>query len=482
MSQVRFPRALLTRALLLEGLLLGVLLFGAPLPNVLAQAQDTPPTGPAQIMNRANQGREQRGMKQATAAGDKAAEAVPQAAPAHGTSAPAPLAAPSEATAAPVAAPGATPHAVDSSKPTADPAPELPKGTLQIDVVDASGKPYANGEIVLGVMQSMGGRTEERAKTDANGRYTFRALAVGSGQAYRVNVVSGGAKFSSNPFRLPDDSGFRVRIPLSATTRDDKLVFSAIGQTVVELRDDRLHITQQARVANAGQGVYVLPSEGMLVKLPEGFTAFQWQDQMTDQRGTEVVGQGFRIKGSIPPGTFSLAWTFDMPREGASARIPVAMPFRTYTYRVIAEAPEGLTLRVTDFPKAEPVKDDGRNLLFAQVRRAPPEPALGAITVRIDGIPGPGPGRWVAVALFTLAVLLGLWRALRSTENPAMIADRKRVLAERKTLLLDAARQIEAEHARGEIGPQFHGRKLDEIETQLAMVLRDEATLTPAAR
>ncbi len=471
------PRAssaqVMLRCLALQAAVAGTLLF-VP----VARAQDTPPTGPAQIMNRANQGREQRDAARANAAGDKAAAAAPQAATPQAKSAQSTNAPPAQPTAE-AAAPSADPHspAADTSKPTADPALELFKGTLQIDVVDAAGLPYT-GEIVLGVMQSMGGRSEERAKTDASGRYTFRALAVGSGQAYRVNVVTGGAKFSSNPFRLPDDSGFRVRIPLGKTTRDDQLIFSAIGQTVVELRDDRLHITQQARVANAGEAVYVLPGDGMLVTLPSGFTAFQWQDVMTDQHATEVAGKGFRIKGSIPPGTFSLAWTFDVPRAGPSARIPVSMPFRTYTYRVISEAPEGLTLRVTDFPEAERIKDDGRNLLFTQVRRAPPEAALGELSVRIDGIPGPGPGRWVAVVLFAIAVLFGLTRAFRTREDPAVIADRKRLLGERKTALLDASQSLEAEHARGDIGPQFYARKLNEIETQLAMVLRDEAGLT----
>lgn len=462
----------------------------------LAVAQDTPPTGPAQIMNRAAQGRERRDAAKATAAGDKAAaasEPAAQAAPATGSDphAGVPGAPPIAAGADPHAGvPGAPPTSgsgdphsapADRFQATADPASDLPKGTLQIDVVDAIGRPYAGGEIVLGIMQSMGGREEQRAKTDENGRYTFTGLPVGSAQAYRVNVPHGGAKFSSNPFRLPDDSGFRVRVPMRSTTRDDKLIFTMIGQTVVELRDDRLHVTQQARVANAGESVYVLPGDGLLVPLPKGFTAFQWQDVMTDQKGTEVMGEGFRLKGSIPPGTYSLAWAYDVTREGASARIPVAMPFHTYSYRVIAEAPEGLTLRVTDFPEAEKVKDEGRNLLFTQLRRAPPEPTIGPLTIRIDGIPGPGPGRWVAVVLFAFTVLLGLWVALKKPDDAESVAEHRRLFGERKAELLEAAKQTAAELARGEVGPQYHARRLDEIETELAMVLRDEASLTSSS-
>ncbi len=460
-----------------------------------AGAQDTPPTGPAQIMNRAAEGRERRDVAKATAAGDNAAAATStEVQPAPGApvgsnphagvpGAPAVVAGGDPHAGVPGAPPVAAagdPHAApaDRFQATADPASDLPKGTLQIDVVDAIGRPYAGGEIVLGIMQSMGGREEQRAKTNENGRYTFTGLPVGSAQAYRVNVPHGGAKFSSNPFRLPDDGGFRVRVPMRSTTREDKLIFTLIGQTVVELRDDRLHITQQARVANGGESVYVLPGDGLLVRLPSEFTAFQWQDVMTDQKGTEVMGEGFRLKGSIPPGTYSLAWSYDVARHGASARIPVAMPFHTYSYRVIAEAPEGLTLRVTDFPDAEKVKDEGRNLLFTQLRRAPPEPTIGALTIRIDGIPGPGPGRWVAVVLFALTVLLGLWVALKKPDDAESVAEHRRLFGERKIQLLEEAKQAQAELARGEVGPQYHARRLGEIETELAMVLRDEASLT----
>ena len=73
-------------------------------------------------------------------------------------------------------------------------------------------------------------------------------------------------------------------------------------------------------------------------------------------------GSGFRLRGSFPPGTVTLAWSYDVKREGSAARIPVNLPWKTYTYRVISEAPEGLKLRVSDFPEPERVKDEGRDL------------------------------------------------------------------------------------------------------------------------
>jgi hypothetical protein len=270
-----------------------------------------------------------------------------------------------------------------------------------------------------------------------------------------------------------------VRVPLKETTRNDRMLFQLVGQTVVELRDDRLHITQQARLANAGQTVYVLPGDGRVIPLPEGFTAFQWQDQMSDQRGEEVAGRGFRLRGSFPPGTVTLAWSYDVKREGESARIPVTLPFKTYTYRIIAEAPAGLKLRAGEFPEPERVKDEGRDLLFTQLQRQPGDPLLEPFTIKLDGIPGPGPGRWIAVALALLLVAVGLSRAFGHGDDSA---ERKVFITGRKQVLLREARETEEEHARGDIGPEYRVRRMDEIITELALLLRDEEALASAPR
>jgi hypothetical protein len=443
------------------------------------RAEESPPTGPAQIFQR--QADHQDAVERARTAPPAEAPVAPASAGQPPPAGPAPGANGGQA-----GSPHTDPHPVDSQaqrvlrEPTmasAVPAPELARGTIHIDVADPSGAPLAGANVVLGVMAGTGGRSEQRGTSGADGSLEFKSLPIGSTQAYRVNVLADGAKFSSTPFRLPEDGGYRVRIPVLATTRSDRLVFQLIGQTVVELRDDRLHITQQARVANAGDAVFVLPEDGLLVELPSGFTAFQWQDQMSDQRGEQVLGKGFRLRGSLPPGNVTLGWGFDVPRDGASARVPVKLPFRTYTYRVISEAPEGLSLRVAEFPDPERVKDEGRTLLFTQVQRAPSDPPLASLTIKLDGIPGPGPGRYVAVVLAAIAVLLGLFQATRRAVGAD---DRRAALTERKQALIAAAKQADAEHARGDTGPEFHAARLEELSTELALVLRDEEAL-PAA-
>ncbi|MET0285302.1 MAG: carboxypeptidase-like regulatory domain-containing protein, partial [Polyangiales bacterium] len=365
----------------------------------------------------------------------------------------------------------------EPTMPVAEPLRSLPVGSIQVVVTGQNGERIPNVDIVLGVMQSLGGRTEQRAKADEHGEHLFQNLAVGTQQAYRVNVLRDGAKFSTTPFRLPDDMGYVARVPLLPTTTDTKMLFQMIGQTVVELRDDRLHVSQQARVANAGQRVIVLPKDGLEIPLPEGFTAFSWQDQMTDQKGEELAGKGFRIRGSLPPGTVTLTWTFDLQRSGDSAKIQIKQPWRTYQYRVISEAPPGLKLRVTDFPEAEAVKDKDRDLLFTQKQNSPTDVAAAAFTIKLDGIPSPGPGRWIALVMAVLAMGVGLVVARKPADDAS---DRKLAIVARKQELLALAKQTEAELLRGEIGPQYRAEKLEEIATELALVLRDEATLAKA--
>jgi hypothetical protein len=442
---------------------------------LVASSAYAQPRGPADIMNQANEARQQSELQRAVRAGDGITKvALPDA----GT--------PIEQAEADVSKTPPAPddghdhkpnvHAAlnEPTMPVAEPMRSLPPGSIQVIVTGPHGERVPNAEIVLGVMASLGARTEQRAKTDDHGEYLFQRLNVGTQQAYRVNVLRDGAKFSSTPFRLPDDMGYVARIPLQPVTSDARMLFQMIGQTVVELRDDRLHISQQARLANAGQSVIVLPKDGLEVPLPEGFTAFNWQEQMSDQKGEELAGKGFRIRGSLPPGTLTLTWSFDLKRSGDSAKIPINQPWRTYQYRVISEAPAGLKLRVTDFPEPEAVRDKDRDLLFTQKQNSPNDPNTAAFTIKLDGIPTPGPGRWIALVMAVLAMGVGLVVARKPADDAQ---DRKLAIVARKEELLALAKQTESEHERGEIGPQYRAEKLEEITTELALVLRDEETL-----
>jgi hypothetical protein len=179
--------------------------------------------------------------------------------------------------------------------------PELAVGTIAVEVVDGAGAPVSKQAVRLGVMEQSGGRDSKACVTDEKGTCSFDALLTDTKHSYRVNVPYNGARYSCTPFRLDSAKGQRVRVVRLPTTTDNRRVFQVLGRTMIEFRDGRAHIQQEARLANLGESTYVLPEEGFSIRLPGGFKAFDSMEVMTDQR-LAATDDGLEISGSIPPG------------------------------------------------------------------------------------------------------------------------------------------------------------------------------------
>jgi len=437
-------------------LVLSLLVSASPL---LAQ-EVPPPTGPAQIIKRTGDARAQAQLQQSAAQIDSPPEAAPR----------------------PTA--GNDPHAGVEGAPPVDRLPmnaaaenpELRAGTIRVRVLDANDLAVQKARVQVGVMKGMGARTTIDATTDEAGIAMLAGLEVGDGQAYRVNVLHQGAKYSSNPFRLPPDHGYDVMVRQLDTTRELSEVVLYIGATSIELQDERLKIVQQARLVNVGQRTYVFPERGEVIPLPTGFLSFQAQEAMTDQHVTQIEGKGLRIEGSLPPGQATLTWGFDLPRDGSEASFSIPIPWRTYAYRVLADAAPGMTVDVENMPPPQLVKQEGHNLLVTEIEARPDQPMVSRVTVHLSGIPGPGASRWIALSIALLALLVGLAVALRQAKPEWNAQDdlgRKRALAA-------AIAKLDAERERGEIGPEFHRDERARLIDELAAILREESLGTSA--
>lgn len=353
----------------------------------------------------------------------------------------------------------------------AAPSPEVRPGTIRVTVVDAGGQPVPDTAVDVGVLAQGGNdRSAISGRTDASGVALFTALATGTQQAYRVNVPHQGATYSSNPFQLPTEEGYDVRIVRHPVTRDDRFVFFHVFRVIVELKDERLHVIHQAELTNAGRETYVFPAEGLRVPLPEGALAFQFQRVMTDQR-VESSDDAYRMRGSLPQGTVQLAWAYDLPITGSSMSIPVHVPLRFFGLQLISEAPEGLRISSPALPSAQPIENEGQAYWLTQIRRRPDEAPLRELTLELTGIPGPGPQRWVAVGLALLALGLGaLFYFVRDGGGAGAPEARQRRRAE----LVAEARALEEELAAGEIGPEYRQSRRQEIVRELALLLHEE--------
>jgi hypothetical protein len=349
----------------------------------------------------------------------------------------------------------------------------LPAGSIRVTVVDTEGTPLPDAEVQLGIMRQGGDRDRTPGRTGADGVYTYTGLPTGVGQAYRVNVISDGATYSSTPFQLPPTRGYAVEIRRLPTTHDQRVLLMVVGQTYVEIHEERIHVVQEMQLSNLGAATYVFPDDGIALHLPEGFLAFQTQPVMTDQHVTEAEGLGARLTGSLPPGRVTLAYAYDLPITGSDMTFEVSLPIRVYIYRVIVDAPESLRLDVEGMPRAIRFEDQGRSLLGTEIQRQPGDAQLQHVLVTLHGIPGPGPVRWIALAAAVVMALGGVLAAARGPRKHAAMNDEK-ALARRRQQLLEELRALDAEYEAGEIGPAYRQSRRSVLVRSLAGVLHEE--------
>jgi hypothetical protein len=383
--------------------------------------------------------------------------------------------------------PGAPPRS--RALAVAEPSDAVPAGTIAVTVLDGAGAPVEGAEVDLGVMAQGGPRDRKVARTGPDGTARFEGLPTGTAQAYRVNVPYQGARYSSSPFQLPPDRGYDVSLVRLPTMRDERFLLQVLGETIVELREGRAHVVQRSRLMNLGQATYVFPPDGLRIPLPRGFMAPQTEPLMTDQRlvGTD---EGWKLLGSMPPGAVVLAWAYDLPLDGDTLSIRIPQPLRTYLYRVITDAPPGARLTVTsetadapgatrrsEFVRPQPAESGGRSLLVTQLERTPEDPPLEAVVIDLEGLPTPGPWRWLAL-LGAIGLAGGGFVLAVARKAPG--PDRDALRRRREALLAEIA-ALDRSLSAGAVGPKYHAQRRGRLLVELATVLRAEERSAPRA-
>ena len=429
-------------------ILLGGLAFGStaraqtpPETEAAPEAQPTtPPAGPADIINGAREARE--------AAENDAAQRA---------------GAPTERERA------ALDRARGANEPLASShvSTEVPAGTVRVIVTDAQGNRIAGAPVRIGVMVQAGSREEHTGVTDASGQFEQSDLPTGSGQAYRVTLDHNGALYGTQPFRLDPSRGQIAQIRRVDTTTSQEAVLITVGQMMLEYKSGRIHVTEQMRLTNLSDTTVVLEN-GVDIALPLDFTAFQSQAVMSDQQITPT-DPGFKLEGSLPPGTVTLSWAYDVPLSDTFAAIQRPLPFKTYRYRVITDASEGMSLSVVGFPEPEAHEAEGRRVLLTSVERGPEDARLETVVVRVEGIPRPGPMRFVAVGGMFILMLFGLMLLLNTERRDDSL---KRARTLRRNELLAEAEELQLSFDKAEVGPKFLSRRMNEILDELASLER----------
>lgn len=369
--------------------------------------------------------------------------------------------------------------------PTPDqvaPAPELPAGTIALQLVDGDNRAMPGATAILDIDRNTvaeGESHEERTlEVDGSGTARFDGLKLGSGLTYRVRTRRGEAEFASPSFSLKEESG--VRVLLHAHEPVDSLKEAMVVMeafVVLEVKQDTVRVNHLLRIYNLGRTALV--AKDLALTLPAGARAFSQEQSggsvTLRERGGEVA-----FEGTIAPGQMELMYGYTLPLEsGPTLTLALPMPPRILQAQVSVNAGPGMTLSVGGFSPAQMNRRrDGKRVLQAVKQLDPTRSPVefleqvenGRLDVTVSGLPASGSGPLVAAGLAVLALALGVLGARRnsSTEGRGELAEE---LAEARDTLLEELASLERAKATGEVGPKSYEKLRNALLDALARVL-----------
>lgn len=352
----------------------------------------------------------------------------------------------------------------------------VPTGAIQVVVRDGDEAPVGGVEVTLGIVENTIAKGESRqrraATTDGAGVATFSGLETASSFAYRVSVSRDGATYAAPPFNMPASGlGMQAAVYVYPAVRSvEEATVAMQGILVIELRDEVVQLEQAYRVYNLG-GKTWLPG-GLPFDMPEGFKAFQGQQGMSDV-GFDASGKQVKLRGTISPGLHDAAFKYQLPSpERDELAIDAGILPHVQSFRVIVEAPRGMTLEVDGFPPAEAVTTgSGQRVLVTERETARPEAGFRQVKIRLGGLPTKPQGRWVALGLALAALGAAGWVVARSKgDEGGSQAD----VEAAKAKLLEELEALEKAKGTGEVGPRTYERARRTLVDALARLLARE--------
>jgi hypothetical protein len=366
---------------------------------------------------------------------------------------------------------GAAPGMFEPPADTESEDPALPKGTIVVELHDAENNVLPGIETTLGILHQSVAKGESREhkilNSDPRGRSRFDGLETGSGIAYRVTVVRDGATFAALPFQLPEARGMHVVLhvyPVSRDIQDALIVLQGI--VFVEVKDDRIQVEQVYTVFNIGKVTWL--ADDVVMKLPPTFTALSSQQSMSDQGVDSVDKVGGRIHGTFSPGRHELHFHWQLPYAGEKdVDFEVGLAPHVAVLQAMAGAMPGVRLSVAGFPDAQAKTDArGQRVLVTEKQARRDEP-WSSIHVKLEGLPTPGPGRYVASGLAFMLVSAGLVFVFGGGGKPSRGSQDKGRRAQLLAELLD----LENARKAGDVGPKTYERARRDLIDAIARTL-----------
>ena len=184
------------------------------------------------------------------------------------------------------------------------PAPDLPVGTLELELRDGAGRPLPGKPVQVaevhlkpGAAGAEGNREVgvHRGTSDAAGKVRFEKLTSGEAAGYAAVTEHDGMRLGTQPFRMPTDSGLRGTIlALRRTSDSSALRIDPRSKVVIYLREDAIAVMVGLIVRNTSQEIFDGGEEGLILPLPPGAVGAQ---ELEGGDSLDIAaGQGVRLK------------------------------------------------------------------------------------------------------------------------------------------------------------------------------------------
>ncbi len=345
----------------------------------------------------------------------------------------------------------------DSSEPSA----ALPPGTIEVLLADENDAPLAGRpvELIIDFESVAQGPQQDRktVTTNAEGIARFSGLSRELNYIYTVAAERDGGRYGVPGIRLKGEMGHAVRLHAYPTTSDPQRTFVGLrGFVFVQPRDDLFQVEVLFRVFNMSRTSW-LP-DNVVMRLPSGFTALDGPKE-GDTGFVEVPGQGARLQGTFAPGQRDVRFSFQLPSRGSESQgFEMSLPPHLAELRVLTEAAAGMTLDVDGFERAQVARGpSGDRVLITRRVMRPGEEPLEHVSLRIGGLPVPGPTRWGVVAAAAAIALAGLlWAFQHRGKSKGRHAVAGEDIDRARALLLDELVALEQAFESGAIGPRTH--------------------------
>ncbi|MBM4362567.1 MAG: hypothetical protein FJ104_07790, partial [Deltaproteobacteria bacterium] len=362
--------------------------------------------------------------------------------------------------------------------------PDLPPGTLEVELRDARGGPLPAEPLELVISThdvAEGDSTESRSgTTDSAGRLRFDRLPTDSAHSYRLVATRGPATFSSEEIRLTARTGSRSLLHVYPVTRNLKEALVGLrGVVYVQPREDVFQIETNFQVLNIGRSAWV--PEGIRLELPPGVRALRAGEGEGGRKFEKIDDRVVELRGTFAPGQSNLGFQFQVEnRHEASVDLTVPVPPHVAELRVIAEQARGMSLRVAGMPPAEPTAgQDGARLLVTGKRLVRGDAMLAGAEITLSGLPERSRGRWYAAALALAVALGGLARAVTRRGGGAGARVNANDAAQAEELLFAELERLEQLRAEGVVGPRTYDAARMELLDAIARIAHQRAA--PAA-